>query len=61
VYLLLGLRTKAAGTFRLEGQRVVYEVDGVLYRQDFRDALELEVRQGAEPALPDAQAACITR
>ena len=61
VYLLLGVRTKAAGTFRLEGQRVVYEVDGVLYRQDFRDALELEVREGAEPELPDAQAACIAR
>lgn len=61
VYLLLGVRTRAAGTFRLEGQRVVYEVNGVLYRQDFRDALELEVREGAEPELPDAQAACIAR
>lgn len=61
VYLLLGVRTRAAGTFRLEGQRVVYELDGVLYRQDFRDALELEVREGAEPELPDAQAACIAR
>jgi hypothetical protein len=61
VYLVLRLRTVAPGTFRLDGQRVAYELDGVLYEQDFRDGLEIEVREGADPEIPDDQAACVDR
>ena len=61
VYLVVRLRTAASGTFRLEGQRVVYELDGLLYRQDFLDGLEVEVREGANPEIPADQAACAAR
>ena len=61
VFLVVRVRTTAPGTFRLEGQRVVYELDGTRYHQDLRDGLELEVREGAEPEVPDDQAACAAR
>lgn len=61
VYLVVRLRTSAPGTFRLDGQRVVYEAGGTVYRQDFLDGLELEVRDGADPELPAEQLACAAR
>ena len=59
VYLVVRVRTTGPGTFRLGGQRVVYELDGRLYHQDFRDALSLEIRDGADPEIPDDQAPCV--
>jgi len=61
VFLVVRLRTTAPGTFALEGQRVVYEANGTAYRQDFLAGLEIEVREGADPEVPEDQAACVGR
>ena len=61
VFLVVRVQTTAPGTFALEGQRIVYEQDGTLYRQDLPAGLEIEVREGAEPEIPADQAACAAR
>lgn len=59
VFLVVSVRAGGPGTFRLGGQRVVYEQDGIRYRQDLEAALVVEVREGATPDVPDDQRACL--
>lgn len=58
VFLVVSVRAGGPGTFRVGGQRIVYEQEGIRYRQDLEASLLVEVREEATPDVPDDQRAC---
>ena len=58
--LVIRIRTLAPGTFRMRGQRVVYEQDGELHYQDLLVGISISVRAGAKRPLAPWESACRT-
>lgn len=56
--LVIRIRMRAPGTFRLKGERVVYEQDGEVYYQELPFSLRIAVRRGPGQPLREDERSC---